>query len=165
MSADRAAVGMTPVARAKLESLEADGYMVNGVALMHRETHKRAFLDCMGYVGWHIAEADARPVRKAGEVLVVDIPRSESLDPITLFLQNYGSGAGRVVIACYDRSWLASWGAMGTDVVEFIANIDPGYLEAVMVRGIGRRQSKLEEAYALRVATAVVEKMREIHRG
>lgn len=43
----------TSVSRAKRAQLEAHGYVVNGVAMMHLETRQRVLLDYCGFVGWY----------------------------------------------------------------------------------------------------------------
>ena len=43
----------TSVSLSKRAKLEADGYVVNGVALMHPETRQRVLLDYCGFVGWY----------------------------------------------------------------------------------------------------------------
>jgi len=42
----------TSVSLSKRAELEAHGYVVNGVALMHLETRRRVLLDYCGFVGW-----------------------------------------------------------------------------------------------------------------
>ena len=43
----------TSVSLSKRTQLEADGYVVNGVAMMHPETRRRVLLDYCGFVGWY----------------------------------------------------------------------------------------------------------------
>ncbi|HHQ4661848.1 hypothetical protein ACTG2C_22585 [Aeromonas veronii] len=53
----------------------------------------------------------------------------ESLDPITVYLENHEPGRGRITIQCFDASWTAAWGAMGGRSVEaFFISCDDHYL-------------------------------------
>ena len=42
----------TSVSKSKRAQMEARGYVVNGVAMMHPETRRRVLLDYCGFVGW-----------------------------------------------------------------------------------------------------------------
>lgn len=44
--------GMRGQGVSKLAQLQADGYVVNGVAIFHPETSRRGLVDYLGYVGW-----------------------------------------------------------------------------------------------------------------
>lgn len=53
----------------------------------------------------------------------------ESIDPITVYLENHEPGRGRITIQCFDASWTAAWGAMGGRSVEaFFISCDDHYL-------------------------------------
>jgi len=58
----------TSVSRSKRAQLEAHGYVVNGVAMMHLETRRRVLLDYCGFVGWWHGQVHhdqhAQPERK-----------------------------------------------------------------------------------------------------
>ncbi len=53
----------------------------------------------------------------------------ESLDPVTVFLEDYVAGKGKIVIECYGKSWSSYWGAMsGRTIAQFFCSCDAGYL-------------------------------------
>lgn len=54
----------TSVSRSKRASLEADGYIVNGVSLMHPGTRQRVLLDDYGFVGWWQAHPERKPLTR-----------------------------------------------------------------------------------------------------
>jgi len=57
------------------------------------------------------------------------ITEVESLDPITVFLEDYEIGKGKIVIECYGKSWSSFWGAMGgRTIAQFFCSCDEGYL-------------------------------------
>lgn len=47
-----AAPAMESIGKRKLIQLQADGYVVNGVAIYNPETGRRGLVDYLGYVGW-----------------------------------------------------------------------------------------------------------------
>jgi hypothetical protein len=53
----------------------------------------------------------------------------ERLDPVTVFLENWSEGQGRITIVCYGKSWTSFWGAMGSMTIEqFFSTSDVDYL-------------------------------------
>ncbi|MEL7340052.1 MAG: hypothetical protein AAGM67_06160 [Bacteroidota bacterium] len=57
------------------------------------------------------------------------ITEIESLDPITVFLEDYVAGKGKIVIECYGKSWSSYWGAMGgRTIAQFFCDCDEHYL-------------------------------------
>lgn len=82
------------------------------------------------------------PVQK---LVARDIP---NLDPLHLFLEDLGDGKGQLTVRCYDRSWTAYWGAMGTNtktgkpstLSEFVRSCDEHYLANSLERGIAADQ-------------------------
>lgn len=52
------------------------------------------------------------------------------LDPLSIYLEDYGLGRGKLVITCDGESWTRYWGAMGENcaLVDFIIGCDNSYL-------------------------------------
>jgi hypothetical protein len=81
------------------------------------------------------------------KLVITGAPR---LDPITVFLEDYGrrdcpiesdpnyqTAQGKITINCWDSSWNAYWGGMGPrTVAEFVANCDWHYVLNCLDRGI-----------------------------
>jgi hypothetical protein len=98
------------------------------------------------------------PAAGADGVEIVRIPETPKLDPITVFLEDYGAGKGRATIACYGSAWVCSWGAMGDRTIrQFIAGIDAGYMSGNMLSL--RSATASERAYASHIAQAVIDAM------
>jgi hypothetical protein len=66
------------------------------------------------------------------KLYVTEVP---SLDPITVFLENFGSGQGKLIVECYGQSWSAFWGGMGTDLLSFIRQANSDYIACKMFTG------------------------------
>lgn len=59
-------------------------------------------------------------------LLITDVA---ALDPVTVFLENYAPGRGKITIECYGESWTAFWGGMSGNTVEvFFCRCDENYL-------------------------------------
>lgn len=88
---------------------------------------------------------------KIEESLVKKIYVSEidSLDPITILVEDFGEGHAEVIIKCWDKSWIAYWGAMGGDVKEFFSRVNVSYLVNCFDRGI-RSESDEKDVYAMK---------------
>jgi len=87
---------------------------------------------------------------------VVRIPAGKSLDPVTVFLEDLGPGQGGVTVTCYGEAWACTWGAMGELTVrEFVVSVDAGYLAGCLIRGRGSKR-QADEAYVVRIASAVI---------
>lgn len=57
------------------------------------------------------------------------ITEVKGLDPITVMLENFEPGKGKITIECFGESWTASWGAMSGDTVQqFVCRTDDHYL-------------------------------------
>jgi len=51
------------------------------------------------------------------------------LDPLTVILDNFEPGRGKIIIECFGESWSASWAAMGKrTIAQFFCNCDEHYL-------------------------------------
>lgn len=88
-------------------------------------------------------------------------PSGLTLDPVTVMLQDYGGGRGRLVVECYGRAWSCWWGNMGGKTLrDFIRGVDDGYLSNCLVWGVRSvitRQDvqSREDLYLLAIARAV----------
>jgi len=60
------------------------------------------------------------------KLLITDV---ESLDPVTVYIENYEQGKGKLTIEVYGESWSSYWGAMGGGSLEqFVLSCDNHYL-------------------------------------
>lgn len=63
------------------------------------------------------------------KIKVTDILKSHSLDPISIYLEDYELGKGKITISCWDKSWHSYWGGMGNRTIsQFFLSCDNGYL-------------------------------------
>ena len=81
------------------------------------------------------------------KIVISDVPR---LDPITVFLEDYGlrdcgyadnpnykTGSGKITINCWDKSWNAYWGGMGPcTVAQFVVKCGADYVLNCLSRGL-----------------------------
>lgn len=52
-----------------------------------------------------------------------------TLDPISLYLEDFGQGRGKLTVGCWDTTWSYFWGAMGNRTLEeFILKTNNSYL-------------------------------------
>ncbi|MBJ7539848.1 hypothetical protein [Marinomonas transparens] len=68
-----------------------------------------------------IVEAPARILKISGV---------ENLDLITVYLENFELGKGKITIECYGESWSSYWPAMGGIIEEFFMRISEDYAAA-----------------------------------
>lgn len=60
------------------------------------------------------------------KLLIKDVPR---LDPVTVYIENFELGRGKLTIEVFGDSWSAGWGAMGKRTLEeFVLSTDNHYL-------------------------------------
>jgi len=63
------------------------------------------------------------------EVKKLVISEVDSLDPITVFLEDWNDNRqGKITITCYSKSWSSYWGGMGAPLVEFFCSCDEHYI-------------------------------------
>lgn len=66
---------------------------------------------------------ESSTVRK---IKLTDLDR---LDPVSVFLEDFGPGAGQITIYCYGKAWTSYWGAMGSmTIAEFFCSCDEYYI-------------------------------------
>lgn len=95
------------------------------------------------------SEIDVRALR------IEDVP---GLDPVTVFLQDFGGGRGRLTVECYGEAWTAYWGAMHAELRKFVTSCELDYLATKMQRP---RETKRGREYLLRILAAVQAALRE----
>ena len=89
-------------------------------------------------------------------VRAFEVTGAEALDPITVFLQDFGPGRGRITVECYGSAWTAYFGAMGDTkgIQGFVRDAGLDYLvnkfHAPTLKG-----RKRDEAYLRRILGAV----------
>lgn len=62
------------------------------------------------------------------KIRIEDINETHRLDPVEVLIENYGEGAGRIIITCCGESWTGFWGSMGGTVEEFFQHVSNDYL-------------------------------------
>jgi len=68
---------------------------------------------------------------KIKETLVRKLVLTEldDLDPITMILEDYGPGRGKLTVECFGDAWSAFWPAIGQcDVARFVARASTDYI-------------------------------------
>lgn len=86
----------------------------------------------------------------------------KNLDPVTVYVEQYGPAFGRLTVQCYARAWTAYWESLGTQSVEdFITGCDTGYIADNLGWGLNglcaKRKEKSERAYIERIAQALID--------
>lgn len=67
-------------------------------------------------------------IERTSAVKIV-LSQLEALDPVTVFLEDFEPGKGKITISCYGQSWSSYWGGMsGDDVATFFCRCEPCYL-------------------------------------
>ena len=85
---------------------------------------------------------------------------AHALDPITVMLQDFGTGSGKLVIECYGEAWAAYWGAMGEDNIrEFVTRCDTDYIVGKL-KGTHQSNGQHFRDYTYRIVTAVKEALK-----
>ena len=53
----------------------------------------------------------------------------EALDPVTIFIEDYEPGKGKITFECFGKSWSYYWGGMGgRDIAKFFLSCNTAYL-------------------------------------
>lgn len=99
------------------------------------------------------------------DVEVINIPGTGYIDPITVFLQDFGPGKGRIVIECFGEAYSHYWSAMGGDqtVRQFVVSCGRDYLVGKLWPSWVRqtRNTKAHESYLEKVVDVVREALAE----
>lgn len=100
-------------------------------------------------------KAAVRVERSTAEV--VTITGGEALDPITVYLQDFGFGRGRITIECYGKVWTTYFGAYGNGTLaQFVGRADRYYLlNRFLPTNLGVKAMKSESAYLTRILAEV----------
>lgn len=63
------------------------------------------------------------------KIFITDIYKSHNLDPVSIYLEDFELGKGKITISCYDKTWHSYWGGMsGRTISEFFLSCDNGYI-------------------------------------
>lgn len=53
----------------------------------------------------------------------------KGLDPVSVYLEDYGPGEGKITITCYGKAWTAYWGSMGDfNITDFFLSCNEHYI-------------------------------------
>ena len=66
----------------------------------------------------------------------IKIEEIEKLDPISVYLEDFERGQGKITISCYDKTWSSYWGSMGRTILEFFCTTDNNYLAKNLANNI-----------------------------
>lgn len=83
------------------------------------------------------------------------------LDPITVYVEQFRPGAGRMTVQCYARAWTGFWGSHGPEapLESFVASSDSEYIADGLIWGtrglILRKNEKTDEVYVQRIVRAI----------
>jgi hypothetical protein len=76
------------------------------------------------------------------EVTQIKITGGDRLDPVTVFLEDYELGQGKITIECYGKSWSSFWGSMGKNTISsFFCSCDEHYI----AKNLSRISSTVED--------------------
>ena len=92
---------------------------------------------------------------------IFDVP---NLDPVTVVIQDFGAGSGRILIECFGRAWSAYWGSMGPHrIAEFVAYCSPDYIVNRLLQSVKQTatQRKSDERYLKQITTVVQSALRK----
>lgn len=94
----------------------------------------------------------------------IRITEVENLDPITVIVEDFSPGKGKIVIECWGRSWAATWTAMGNRTIsQFFTETNNSYLVNCLEPGIKTYEPDFEQ-YNKEVKQKICE-MRRDSRG
>lgn len=89
-----------------------------------------------------------------GAVTRLYIEDALALDPVTVLMEDFEPGIGRVTIICWGEVWTSFWGAMsGQSVAVFFMDGNREYLVDRLLNG--QRSTKAKKAYLFRIVDAV----------
>lgn len=90
--------------------------------------------------------------QKARVFTIYDAP---ALDPITVILQDYGTGKGKLIFECFGEAWSAYWGAMGdNNITQFLLSCEVDYIVGKLSAPNMRGKKNLVK-YVTRIVEAI----------
>jgi hypothetical protein len=93
----------------------------------------------------------------ATKVVITGAP---SLDPITVFIEDFEPGKGKITISIYGQSWTSYWGGMsGQDVATFINWCNADYLAGCLAPMMNSRKFDAE-VLAAKAKKKIIERRR-----
>jgi hypothetical protein len=97
------------------------------------------------------------------KIVINDI---QGLDPISLYLEDYAPGAGKVIITCWSDSWSYYWGHMGekNNLAKFLCKCSNDYLTSKLLNGRSDEEPDLEATQKV-AKTDVIKKRRQLLLG
>lgn len=85
----------------------------------------------------------------------------KALDPVTVYVEEYGPNSSRITVQCYSRAWTAYWGSHTGSVEQFVPRSHSDYVVDNLVWGLNGVIKKTvepdERAYLLRIVEAMKE--------
>lgn len=96
---------LTPVAHKKLQGLQDEGFIVNGVAIFNPITGRRGLVDYLGYVGWQTSEQPSVTPVPPSTVAWHPIETAPKDNKRPLYLAQFNTETGDLI----DLDWDASW--------------------------------------------------------
>jgi hypothetical protein len=90
------------------------------------------------------------------------------LDPITVYIEQFRPGAGRMTVQCYARAWTSFWGSHGAEapLETFITACDAEYIADGLTWGLNglilKRRETDNHAYLVRIVRAIQESFRRL---
>lgn len=84
----------------------------------------------------------------------------DNLDPIAVYVEQFGPASSRITVQCWARSWTAYWGSHGEAGVEqFVIGAHADYVAENLTWGLNgrilRRAEKNDFNYLLRIVRAI----------
>lgn len=75
---------------------------------------------------------------ETSQVTKLVISGVDDLDPLHVFLEDFGPARGKITITCFDECWTNFWGAMGAgrDIRAFFCSCDVHYLAGKLATGL-----------------------------
>ena len=62
------------------------------------------------------------------KVRKIKIEEIDGLDPVSVYLEDFEPGKGKITISCYSQTWSSYWPAMGGTISEFFRRANNDYL-------------------------------------
>lgn len=86
--------------------------------------------------------------------------KPDGLDPVTVFVEQFGPTASRITVQCYAQAWTAFWGSHGEQTVEeFVCSCNAEYVTSNLKWGQNglmlKTRQKDQWKYLLRIVEAI----------